>query len=328
MFHNKQQHSTLELTSFDIMVPTRHMVFQIKQPIKASRSRLSASKKAKGTVRDVGPVKSLAVALQVISEFIDEGEDVSVSSICTKLSLPKSQVSRILATFRANGFLTQNVATKKFRIGLKAYAIGCRYLHSDKIIRESLPVLRSAVDRSGFTATISILDGNRPFYLAGVEGSAFVDFGSRTGTYYPIHATAPGKIFLSFVDQTLRDNILSTLRLNPFTTNTIQSLRELKRAIAETSVVGYAVSRGDRTPGIGSLAVPVFGRDGILLAAMSFVYPLGRVPDDQHSYFVSILHGVARILSLRLGAQSYPFGGNSSVKRTTNETRSATERRL
>ena len=271
-------------------------------------------------------MKSLAVALRVISEFINEGEEVSGSALCNRLGLPKSQVSRILATFRANGFLIQSATTKKFKVGLKAYAIGCKYLHSDKVIREALPVLRAAVDRSGFTATISILDGNRPFYLAGVEGSAFVDFGSRTGSYFPIHATAPGKVFLAFVDQSRRDSIVAESRLERLTSNTITSQRELKRVIAEVAVNGFAVTSGDKTPGIGSLAVPVFGANGTLAAAMALAYPLSRIPVERYDYFVSILHGVARTLSLRLGAPSYPFGQDSPPKRPTNAVGSLRER--
>jgi DNA-binding IclR family transcriptional regulator len=259
-----------------------------------------------------GPVKSLAIALRVISEFVNDSEDVSVSALSSRLDLPKSQVSRILSTFRESGFLTQSASTKKYRVGLKAYAIGCKYLHSDRLIGESVPLLRSLVDRSNYTAAISILDGSRPFYLAGIEGSVPVDFGSRTGAYFPNHATAPGKVLLAFSSADRRAGILAKSKLERLTSQTIVDLRELRSQLAEVVSRGFAVSSGDRTPGIGSLAVPVLAADGHLAAALSIVYPLGRVAEQQYDYFVSILHEVARTLSLRLGAQAYPFDGNKA----------------
>jgi DNA-binding IclR family transcriptional regulator len=256
-----------------------------------------------------GPVKSLAIALRIISEFVNDSEDLSVSALSSRLGLAKSQVSRILSTFRENGFLTQSASTRKYRVGLKAYAIGCKYLHSDRLIRESLPLLRLAVDRSNYTAALSILDDSRPFYLAGIEGAVPVDFGSRTGSYFPVHATAPGKVLLAFSSADRRESILAVSKLERLTSHTIVELRELRSQLADVVSRGFAVSSGDRTPGIGSLAVPVFAADGHLAAAISIVYPLGRVAEEQYDYFVSILHEVARTLSLRLGAQAYPFDG-------------------
>jgi DNA-binding IclR family transcriptional regulator len=252
-------------------------------------------------------VKSLSTALQIYCEFT-KNDKLSVSTLTRKLGLPKSQVSRVLATFRESGLLVQNDADKTYQVARKAYALGCRYLRTDRLAKEAFPSLRAAVDRSGYTATISVLDGVQPLYLLGAEGSVSVDFGSRSGTYFPVHATAPGKVLLAFSEPTIRDDILAAAKLEKLTTETLASPREIRRELSSVLRAGYSISRGERMAGIGSVAVPVFANGDTLAAALGLVYPLALVADEQAHNLAALLHEVARTLSSRLGATSYPFG--------------------
>ena len=252
-------------------------------------------------------VKSLATALQIFAN-VSEQEEVSVSVLSRRLGLPKSQVSRVLSTFRNAGFVNQNPENRRYRVGLRAYAIGCRYLDSNRMALEAYPVLRSAADRTGYSSAVSVLDDIRPLYLMGVEGSISVEFGSQVGVYFPFHATAPGRVLAAFCSPDVRRRMLLDGPFERFTPRTIIDPAELRRELKRVVACGFAHSKGDRRPGIGSFAVPIFGRDPTFVGALSLAFPLGRVSGDQGADLVTVLHDLARSLSHRLSAASYPFG--------------------
>jgi DNA-binding IclR family transcriptional regulator len=257
---------------------------------------------------DNGPLSSLADALRIAFEFTrSNDEQISVGDLSRRTLLPKSKVSRVLATFRAAGWLDQDPRTRGYKVGLRAYAVGARYVNGSALAREALPIMRNVADRSGFSTALCVLDRHDPLYLLGVEGPVQVDFGSFAGAYFPIHATVPGRILLAFSEPATIDRILKEPRMAAIPTRMRWNVREIRRDIASLRKTGYAVSHGDRLPGVGGIAVPVFGANDAIVAALSIAYPVGMVPPDREPYYAAILFEAARALSRRLGAASYPF---------------------
>ena len=256
-------------------------------------------------------MKSLGKALRVIAEFQRGGRDLSVTEISRTLDIPKSQVSRMLAEFRDNGWLTQDPVTRTYSVGLRAYVVGVRYLSANTLARQALPSLRMAADKSGFASTISILDDFRPLYLFGVESPVFADFGTRMGEHFPMHASAPGKALAAFSPPDIVRKWVSKHGLAPITSNTICEYQDLKRELSRIRERGYAISRGERTPGLSGLAVPVFESDGSLAAVMGLGFPEHNIGPDRFDYYAAILHDSARVLSARLGMKRYPTGNTA-----------------
>jgi DNA-binding IclR family transcriptional regulator len=253
-------------------------------------------------------MQSLTKAMCVIGAFLEDREEWSVTELGGHLSMPKSQVSRILATFREAGWVTQDPATRTYGIGLQAYAIGSRFVNSNRLTREALSVLRSTADRCGFTATLSVLHEGEPVYLLGIEGPEFLEFGSRAGMRFPLHASASGKLLAAYVRDRDLDRMIERNGLQRLTPQTICEARALKRELARVRERGYARSSGERSPGVGALAVPVLAQDSSCIGAFGVVFPLQRVPDEMVDYHLAILHSAARLLSERMGAQHYPYG--------------------
>jgi DNA-binding IclR family transcriptional regulator len=262
-------------------------------------------------------MKSLGTALRLFGEFSQVADEVTVTELASRLNLPKSQVSRMLATFRETGWVSQNPRTRAFSVGLKAYAIGARFVNANRLTREALPMLRSVVDRCGHTATLSVLDGHRPLYLLGIEAPVFVEFGSLAGSYFPFHATAPGKMLAAYAGERKLARMISEFGLPRLTQHTITDSQVLRDHLARVRAQGFSASLGERTPGIGGLQVPVFGAESTFLAALGIAYPLKLVNVPEFPYYVGILHAAAQVLSLRLGADSYPFQRAASIPAPT-----------
>ncbi|MGE4336965.1 MAG: IclR family transcriptional regulator [Pigmentiphaga sp.] len=257
-------------------------------------------------------MQSLRAGLKILSEFSRANGELRVTEIANRLGMPKSQVSRMLATCREEGWVTQNRVTRGFQIGIATYAAGARFINNNPLTREALPIMRNVVDRSSFTCTLSVLDSDDPLYLLGLDGPISADFASRIGSYFPYYSTAPGKLLVAFAEESVRARLLRR-ELRPLTSSTMTDPGEIREALRRIREQGVAESRGERTVGIGALAVPVFDGSGRSLAALGIAYPQSLVSEARAGDLTTLLHMGASALSLRLGASSYPFGPGGSA---------------
>jgi len=253
-------------------------------------------------------MQSLKTGLKILSEFSHVTGEQTVTELASRLNMPKSQVSRMLAAFREEGWVVQNPKTRAYSIGIAAYAAGARFVNSNRLTSEALPVMRTVVDRCGFTTTLTVLEQGRPMYLLGIDGPISVDFASRIGSYFPFHATGPGKLLTAFAEESVRTAMLEA-PLPQLTTRTITTTAQLRRELREILHRGYACSAGERASGIGGIAVPVFDghSNSVCVAALGIAYADRLVGEQDLESYASILHSAARTLSRRLGQETYPF---------------------
>ncbi|MGF6367999.1 DNA-binding IclR family transcriptional regulator [Paraburkholderia sp. RAU6.4a] len=250
------------------------------------------------------PMKTITTALRLLEAFNEGSERKTVRELAERFGLPKSQVSRMLGSFRDAGWLEQDPRSRSYAVGLSAYVFGARFVQFHPLTRQAFPVLRGVVDRSGFNTTLSVLDHLKPLYLLGIAGSVPVDLASNFGSYFPFHATAAGKVLAAYTDEATREKMLQTAPFERVTSRTIVVPCELADELKLVFRRGYATSDGERVPGIGAMAVPVIGRDGELVAALGIAYPSKMVLRDDYEYQAAILKSGAHTLAERLnGAQ-------------------------
>jgi DNA-binding IclR family transcriptional regulator len=254
-------------------------------------------------------MKSLSTALRVLNQFTEETPWLSVSELTRRSGLTKGQVSKILATFREAGILQQDPQSRFYSVGVKAFELGSRFVNYHPLAREGLPVLRRLMEKTGHSARLTLMTGDSIIYLAQVEGRLLSDSGWRVGMFLPIHATSAGKVTLAFLEPERAEQLIESLDMRQLTPNTITDKKELRRQLQEIVRRGYGTARGESTNGLAAVGVPVFGPDDKILSVVSLSYPQHVVAPDQEPELAAILHEAARVLSHRMGARVYPFGG-------------------
>lgn len=254
-------------------------------------------------------MKSVRTALRLLMEFAGEQPQFGVAELAQRTGLSKSHISKLLAAFVEAGLLTQDPRTRAFAVGLPAFLLGARFVNYDRLSSEAMPLMRELTDGTGHSTRLSVLHDDEAIYLFGVEGPLFVDTGWRAGTRLPMHATTAGRILLAFMEPTHRDAIIAGLQLRRLTPATMTDRAALVRTTTAIRNVGYGVQRGETTPGLGTLGVPIFGPQQRVLGVLSLAFPVHVFPHEEELEFVPRLHQAARTLSLRMGSPVYPFGG-------------------
>lgn len=253
-------------------------------------------------------MKALASALNVLNEFSRRKDPLGVSEIAERLGLQKSSVSKVLSTFRECGFLDQDPISKKYSVGINAFALGNNFINSNHLSRVSLPSMRKLVDQTGHSAVVSVMQGADVIHVLAVEGRLFIDGRWRVGLWMPYHATSAGKVLLAFGPEGRIEAMLKEKGLWRVTEKTITDPRKFRAVINKVQKTGYSVTRGETLPGSSALAVPLFDGSPFAVATLGLICPEHLLTDTEVEKQLPLLQRSAREISMRLGANIYPFG--------------------
>lgn len=231
------------------------------------------------------------------------------AEISSRLGIPKSSASYILRTLEHSGYLRRNLATGKYRLGLKVLSFS-RVVLAELDIRElALPVLRSLVERTQLTAHLAVLDHGEAVYIERVDAPGFIKMDTWVGRRMSVHSTSVGKALVAHLPKTEVEAILRQRGLPKRTPRTItvpsRYLRELNRVRAQ----GYAVDDEENSPGVRCVAAPIFDRLGKVQASVGVSGTTGQVDDSNLPRFAELVKEAARRISRHLGR----LGGPATV---------------
>jgi DNA-binding IclR family transcriptional regulator len=123
-----------------------------------------------------------------------------------------------------------------------------------------------AVMRGGEVAVAEVVRGSRELHLD-EPGVGF----TRVA-----HVTAIGKVLLAACPSDTADDYLGARHLVPCTPYTLVDRRAIKRDLAETRELGYAVQREELAVGCCCVAAPVLDADGATVASIGLSVPVER----------------------------------------------------
>lgn len=272
------------------------------------RSKARASEaEAELTEEGTPPMKSLRSALRLLTEFMGDQPDYGVGELAERCQLSKSQVSKVLDAFAEFGLLEQDPESRRYAVGMRSHVLGSRFVAHDSLCRAALPIMREVMDATGHSVRFTVFDDDRALYLLGLEAPLLSETGWRAGTWFPIHATTPGRVLLAFMPPEESRRLLAK-PLKKFTEHGIVDRKLIEASLARTRESGYSSQRDELVPGLGTISVPVFGRHSAIVGALGIAFPGHMIPVAQDHEYVETLHGIARTFSHRMGCAAYPFG--------------------
>ena len=243
-------------------------------------------------------IKSIDKVLDLL-EFLSVNEqETSITEISKNLHLGLSTVHRILFTLKSRGYITQNLNTKKYRLGIRFLTLGCAVQSTKRLVERIKSYLRQLSQSTHETANLAILEGNEVIYLDTIGSPEVLRTEIMAGTRTPAHCTALGKVLLASISDSefeslyKRDEPLSSL-----TSKSISSLEELKKNLKRVKKQGYAVDREEYKIGVNCIGVPIFGRDGEAIAAISITGPASRFTIDEMKKVKDILMTISKEIS-------------------------------
>lgn len=243
------------------------------------------SRTGKPAVRHVAAVERAVAVLDALAE----GE-LGTNEIARRTGLNASTASRQLATLAAGGLVEHVPETGRYRLGLRLIELGHAAIGRRDLRELARPVLRSLVQETGETATLSVPGESDAITIDFVQSPRSVRSVAQLGRPSIGHATAAGKIVLAFGRRR------PAAPLQRFTARTIVSPALLEEELDRVRRDGHACATDEREDGLAAVAVPVFGRDGELAAVVGVQGPSSRFDDEAMAAAAAALIERTRVL--------------------------------
>jgi DNA-binding IclR family transcriptional regulator len=235
-------------------------------------------------------------ALRVLGAFSSEHPDLSLSEISRRAAVPLTTAHRIVAELTAWGALERD-QRGHYRIGLRLWEVGSLAPRGIGLREAALPLMEDLYEATHENVQLAVLDGLEIVYVERISGRDAVRVLTRPGLRFTPHATGVGLVLLAYAAPDLQERYLAA-PLRTFTTKTITDPRRLRTVLAEVRRTGFAVSDGQVTLDAMSVAAPVRGPDGEVVAALSIVVHADRfAPPALAPAVVATARGISRTLA-------------------------------
>lgn len=252
-------------------------------------------------------MKSLAKAKDVLCAVGGEG-GATLSDLTRRIGMPKSTVYRLLRALESNGFVTRPKQEQaRYELGplIKSLANGSS--NTDRLITIAHPFMVCLRDASNETVALHILEARRWIAIDQVESTeelrrTFTNLGEPM----PLHAGAPGKVFLANMPEGERNTYLRENELRSFTPNTITNRRRLISELQKIAVDGYAISFQEVAVGVAGICMPIHSRDGMVRVAIGVSGPISRFTPKSVAVIRDLLKKWVPRLERELGTSINP----------------------
>jgi DNA-binding IclR family transcriptional regulator len=266
------------------------------------------------------PTLVLRKVTEILNCFSLEYPEPTLQQICRQTGLPASTCQRLVQNMVRDGFLDRD--GDRYRIGLRLVQWAMPGTFGLDIVRLVRPILQELRDETGETACLYIRDGAFRTVVAVAETRHVVMRPFLVGQVMPIHAGAPGKIFLAF-DPEARDALADT-ELARFTSETPTTWNLLDKQSEVARSQGFYAAFGERNIDVGSISAPVFNHTGQLAAVLGLGFPTQRIGPADVSRLGPAVADAARAASAALGyASTAPAPPPVATGRSAKGSRSA-----
>jgi DNA-binding IclR family transcriptional regulator len=243
------------------------------------------------------PTLVLGKIAQILNCFSLKAPELTQQQIIKKTGLPSSTCQRLVQDLVLEGFLDRDDDSYRIGVGLVRWSAPGT-LGMD-VVRLVKPVLQDLRDETGESACFYIRDGVVRTVVAVAATRHVVMRPFMVGMVMPLHAGAPGKVFLAF-DPDARKALVEASELTRFTPDTPDNLDLLDRQAAVRSL-GYYAAFEERNVGVGSISAPVFNHTGELAGALGLGFPTQRVTPADVDRLGSTAASAAAVATDRLG---------------------------
>jgi len=220
------------------------------------------------------PRRSVLGRAFLVLDCFAGGVEMSVSRIGQRTGLPPATVHRILASLVEWGGV-EHISHGRYRLGSRIWRLGVG-APQVRVLRElAQPYLVDLHIRTAGTVYLAVRDGSDTVFsdrITRVRRSTDTRWVARRA---PLWQSGAGRVLLAYSDEAweLQQKMSGT---SEDAAVDLEWLQQERMRIRER---GVAISRDDGLKGRFSVACPVFGFDGMVVASIAVAFPDTRISD-------------------------------------------------
>lgn len=229
--------------------------------------------------KDPEYLSTLERGLSVLRAFDQDHPQMPLSEVAAVTGLSPAVARRCLNTLVRLGYVAQH--GRQFLLRPEVLVFGSAYLSSMNIEQVAIPHLQAVRDQTGDSSSLAVRSGTDILYVAHVSTRRTIRLGANVGTRFPLHATSLGKVLLAFEPDDAIESFLARAKLTAFTPNTVTDKAALRTRLETIRSDGFDTAKDELDYGIVSVAVPIFGPDRRIAAAINCSTSTTRISQDE-----------------------------------------------
>ncbi|MBY0380516.1 MAG: IclR family transcriptional regulator [Xanthobacteraceae bacterium] len=223
----------------------------------------------------------------------------SLAELSINVGVPKPTMHRWLGSLEDAGLIQRTPDGRRYELAARAAQLAFSILSNRPGGAIRHEILKRVVQEVGESCNLTILDGTEVTYLDRVESKWPLRITFQRGSRVPAYCSASGKLFLALLQPAKRDLILSEMKYERLTDNTIVDRASLLKELSDIRRDGYALDREEYLSGLICLAVPIFHRKAksrVCAAALAIQAPVARLSRDDMLTKLPVLQSAAKSL--------------------------------
>jgi DNA-binding IclR family transcriptional regulator len=239
-------------------------------------------------------IRSVTRALAVFDAFDSDRMSLPLLEIGKRIRMPKATTFRLVNTLERAGYLVR-LDNQEYCLSLKMVRLAGLVPSTMNVRDAARPVMLDINRRTGETITLNARLKSERVVIDVVDTPAPLMAIARAGEHIPLVHGAAGRILLAFVADDKRAALLKSIARSE-KIDVAALTRDLDRCRRQ----GYALTSGQRVPGLTAISVPIHDRNNEVHHCVALSGPSVRV-DGRVSEFVEIMMAAGAKISDRLG---------------------------
>ncbi len=252
-----------------------------------------------------GLLKTLLRGLAMLDYVGQHPLGVKNSQVAREFGIDPAVSYRFLQTLTRAEYLHKEETT--YRLSCRLFSLVT--VSWSALIDLATPLLDALAEETGFTASLSVLEGHNAYPLLLKQGKAPLVVNANLGKPVPLYASSLGKVLLAYLPPEHREQILGSIELRKLTPNTIMERKELRQELARIQASGFAIDEEEYQLEVRCVAAPVLDQTGRAICALSVSYPaMYATSDDAFGLrLAERIRSVAQSLSQVIGQTKPPL---------------------
>jgi IclR family pca regulon transcriptional regulator len=247
-------------------------------------------------------VRSLERGLAVIRAFSEGHPRLTVAEVARRADLSRATARRLLITLTELGYV--RFRDGRYELTPRVLDLSQAYLSSLSLPGISLPHLERLVDKVNESSSVAVLDDTEIVYVARVPTKRIMTVSIGLGTRFPAFQTSMGRVLLAELEDDQIREVFRRSDRSHTTEYTVRTEEELLARIDEVRKRGWAMVDQELELGLRSVAAPLRGATGSVVAAVNVSTNVTRTPlRELKSTILPVLletaESISRELSMR-----------------------------
>ncbi|MFL6071510.1 MAG: IclR family transcriptional regulator [Actinomycetes bacterium] len=242
-----------------------------------------------------GAVQVLQRSARILDCFTSDRAQLRASDVREATNLPGTTVARILHTLVSENLLQRH--GDRYSIGLRVMSWAAAADAASDLIAASQPALDALRNRCNESCAVYVRQGNMRVAVAHAMSTQSIVYQGRVGQILPLNQGAAGKVLMAFDSAARRE---AEGALPGEGEGDRDEDPNLTRTLAEVRDRGWALSIEEREVGLNSMAAPIYGVEGFVIAALSIGAPSFRLTPKVAESLSPVLIRYASAISQRM----------------------------